>query len=187
MRRYFATSLLLAALSVALPVCAHAQQVIQRGPLGKPSQVLDETGQWTTPLKVASDQDVQIYMPDVSSPDWLKQNYAEYQSRGTYVLTLFTFYKTPAACRANQTSWGLGDDAHLKACLSIGYRVRRARVDVPNKSVVLLEAAMADGNGNVDSSSIEKRTAFRTWDQLDPNTRAALQKANAAVEAQMKI
>ena len=35
-----------------------AKQVIQRGALGKPAQVFDETEQWTTPLLVAADRDV---------------------------------------------------------------------------------------------------------------------------------
>ena len=179
--------LTLAALLLCLPLRSSAQQVVQRGAFGKPAQGLDDTGQWTTPLPLASDADVQIYMPDVSSPDWLKQNYASYQNQGVYTLSLFTFYKTPEACRANQIGWGLGDAAHLNACISIGYRVRRARIDPHSKSVILLEAAMTDQNGNVLPSSIEKRSAYRSWDQLDPNTQTALKKADALVAAQMKI
>jgi hypothetical protein len=83
-------------------IAAQGQQVIQRGPFGKPAQVLDDTGQWSTPLLVASDSDVQMYIPDVSNPDWLKKNYPDYIDRGTYTITMFTFYKTPTACRANQ-------------------------------------------------------------------------------------
>jgi hypothetical protein len=83
-------------------IAAQGQQVIQRGAFGKPEQVLDDTGQWSTPLLVASDSDVQLYIPDVSNPDWLKKNYRDYIDRGTYIITMFTFYKTPTACRANQ-------------------------------------------------------------------------------------
>ena len=164
----------------------HAQQVVQRGALGKPAQVLDETGQWTTPLLVASDRDVQIYMPDVSSPDWLKRNYDSYRNRGVYILSLFTFYKTPEACRANQIGWGLGDAAHLNAWVTTGYRVRRARLDPQEKSATLLEAVMVDQNGNALPSTVEQRILSRPWDQLDANTLAALTKANALVAAQMK-
>jgi hypothetical protein len=164
-----------------------AQQVVQRGPLGTPSQVLDETEQWTTPLLLASDHDVQIYMPDISNNEWLKRNYEDYHFRGVYTLTLFTFYKTPAACRANQMAWGIGDAAHLNACIAIGYRVRRAKIDPNQKSVTLLAAAMVDQNGNVDPNSVETQNVFRTWDQLDANSQAALKKANALIAVQMKI
>ena len=164
------------------------QQVVQRGPMGRPQEVLDETGQWTTPLLVAQDHDVEIYMPDVTSPDWLKRNYNDFRDRGTYTLSLFTFYRTPAACRTNQIQWGLGDAEHLNACvLGIGYRVRRARVDPHQKSVTLLMAAMVGQDGVLDASSIRDDGVFRTWDQLDPNTQAALAKANALITAQMAV
>lgn len=74
-----------------------AQQVVVRGAFGKPAQMLDETGQWTTPLEVASDADVEIYVADVSNPDWLKANYDSFEGRGQYVVTTLTFYKNPKA------------------------------------------------------------------------------------------
>lgn len=187
MKCRFATALLIPALLIAVTARLHAQQVVQRGAFGSPAQVLDDTGQWTTPLPLAGDHDVQVFMPDVSSPDWLKQNFDSYQNRGIYTLSLFTFYKNPEACRANQIGWGLGDAAHLNACISIGYRVRRVRIDPHSKSVILLEAAMTDQNGNILPASVEKRTAYRSWDQLDPNSLAALKKADALVATQMKI
>ncbi len=178
-----------AALVLSLPLitAAQAQQVVQRGALGTPSSVYDETEQWTTPILLASDHDVLIYMPDISNPEWLARNYSDYINRGTYTLSLFTFYKTPEACRANQLGWGLGDTGHLNACDSIGYRVRRALIDPPSKSVTLITAAMVDQNGNIDPSSVEDRSVFRTWDQLDVNTQKALAKADTFIKAQMKI
>jgi hypothetical protein len=173
-------------LSLLAPM-AYGQQVIQRGAFGRPGQVLDDTGQWTTPLLVASDGDVQLYVPDVSSPDWLKKNYRDYIDRGTYVLTMFTFYKTPTACRVNQLAWGLGDKEHLDACINIGYRIRKARIQSQGESATLLEAAMLDQNGNVEQNSVETQETFRTWNQLDPNTENALRKTDAIVRQQMKI
>jgi hypothetical protein len=177
----------IAVLILSLPLTSPAQQVVQRGALGTPASVYDETEQWTTPILLASDHDVLVYMPDISNPEWLARNYSDYINRGVYTLSLFTFYKTPEACRANQLGWGLGDTGHLNACDSIGYRVRRALVDPPSKSVTLITAAMVDQNGNIDPSSVEDRSAFRTWDQLDANSQKALAKADMFIKAQMKI
>lgn len=170
-----------------LSTVSQAQQVVQRGPLGKPAQVLDDTGQWTTPLLVASDSDVQLYIPDVSSPDWLKKNYRDYIDRGAYIITMFTFYKSPAACRANQLGWGLGDKKHMDACMTIGYRIRKARIQPQGQSATLIEAAMVDQNGSIDPESIQTQSTFRTWNQLDPNTEAALRKTDAMVRQQMTV
>ncbi len=166
---------------------ASAQQVVQRGALGTPAQVLDETQQWSTPLLVSSDHDVEMYIPDVSVPEWLARNYDDYEARGVYVLSMFTFYKTPKACRANQIAWGFSDAAHVDACLSIAYRVRQGSIDTQQKTVTLQMAAMVDQNGNVEPDSIERRSVTRAWSDLDKDTQAALEKANEAVAAQMRI
>jgi len=162
------------------------QQVIQRGAFGKPVQVLDDTQQWTTPLLVGTDKDVEIYIPDLSSPDWLKLNYRDFFDRGYYTISMFTFYRTPAACRRSQIAWGLGDKAHLDACIDIRYRVRTAKIVPQEKSVTLLSAAMVLENGEIDQTTIESRQAFRFWNQLDADTQSAVEKTNDLVNAQMK-
>jgi hypothetical protein len=174
-------------LVLVIPASLSCQQVVERGAFGKPGQVMDETGEWTTPLPLVSDKDVQIYIPDVTSQAWLKRNYSDYRDRGFYTLSMFTFYKTPEACRVNQTNWGLADSQHLNDCAFIGYRVRRAIVDPNEKSVTLLMAAMVDSGGAIQSSSVRNEKVFRFWNQLDENTQAALAKANALVAEQMKI
>ena len=168
-------------------IASSGQQVIQRGALGTPAQVLDDTGQWSTPLLVASDSDVQLYIPDVTNPDWLKKNYRDYIDRGTYTITMFTFYKTLAGCKANRLGWGLGDKEHLDACLTTGYHMREARIQPQGESATLIQAAMVDQNGNIDPSSIQTQETFRVWNQLDRNTETALRKTDVIVRQQMKL
>ena len=169
-----------------LPTVCLAQAVVQRGALGAPALVLDETQQWTTPLLVAQDRDVEIYIPDVSSPSWLQSNYLNFRDKGQYVISMFTFYKTPKSCQLNQIGWGNGDGASLDACNSIGYRVRQATVDAHAKTVTLIMAAMVDPDGQIFSESIRHDSISRTWAQLDPNTQTALEKATALVAVQVR-
>ncbi len=178
---------LLLAAFLAVAVSAPAQQVVLRGTFGRPGSVMDETEQWTTPLLLAEDHDVGIYMPDTSTQQWLQRNYNRYINKGTYTLTLFTFYRTPEACRANQIGWGLGDAAHLDACIDTAYRVRRAHIDPQSKSVTLELAAMVDQDGNIEPSTVQDDHVFRTWDQLDANTQTALKKADEVIARQMRI
>jgi hypothetical protein len=185
--RVQAKLLLMAMLWVSF-AAASAQQVVQRGALGTPSEILDETGHWTTPLLVASDKDVEIYVPDVSNTDWLKQNYPDFRDKYQYVLTFLTFYRTPRACRANMIGWGYGDAAHLNACeTDIGYRIRRASVDTHLKTVTLTMAAMVDNQGQIVPASVEQEPVSRDWANLDTNSQAALSKATDFVAQQMKI
>ncbi len=180
-------SKLILLLSVFVPTAGFGQQVVQRGQLGKPAQVLDETQQWTAPILLFADHDLELYIPDVTSPDWLKQNYQSFENNGQYVISMFTFYRTPKACRANQIGWGYGDSEHLDACIDIGYRVRQALVDPNLKSVTLLMAAMVGQDGQIDPTSIQRQSLVRRWADLDANTRAALEKTTGIVSKQMKI
>ena len=167
-------------------LAALGQAVVQRGPLGEPAQVFDDTQKWTTPLFMSGDHDVALYIPDVSSPAWLASNYREFQDKGQYVLSMFTQYKTPKACQTNQIGWGNGDGAHLDACNDIGYRVRQATVDSHLKTVTLIMAAMIDSDGEILPASVRTDSLTRTWAELDANTRTALIKATALVAEQMR-
>jgi hypothetical protein len=168
------------------PVLASAQQVVQRGALGKPAQVLDETQEWTTPLMVSSDHDIEMYIPDVSSPAWLEANYDSFENKEQYILSFFTFYMTTKACRANQVAWGYSDGAHLDACIDIGYRVRRVMVDKHMKTVTLIMAAMVGQDGQIEQDSVENASITKTWANLDVNTQAALEKSSELITEQMK-
>lgn len=166
---------------------ALSQQIVQRGPMGRPTAILDSVGQWTDAIPVLSAPDVDMYIPDVSAPDWLKRHYKDFQARGQYQITMITHYKSSKACQANQTSWGLADAAHLDACaLNIAYRMRRALVDPNLKTVTLIRAGMIDPDGNLDSASIEERPLVRSWAELDLNTQAALERTTDLVNRQMR-
>jgi hypothetical protein len=176
-----------ASLLLLLPSAGISQQVIQRGPFGKPAQVFDETQQWTIPLLVSSARNLEIYIPDVTSSAWLSRNYSDFINHGTYTLSTFTLYKSVEACRSNQIRWGMSDNAHLDACNDIKYRARQIVVDPNQKSVQLVSAAMIDEEGQIVPESVQDSSTFRTWDQLDPATQQAILKTNELVTRQMKI
>ena len=173
-------------LSGLVPATSFGQQLVQRGAFGKPTQVLDDTTQWSTPLQVAGDHDVEIYIPDVTSTDWLKRNYTDFEEKDQYVISFFTFYRNTKACRANQIGWGHSDAAHLDACNDISYRVRQVSVDAHLKTVTLIMAAMIGEDGQIVPPSIERQAISRNWTDLDSNSQEALDKATALIAEQMK-
>lgn len=141
-----------------------------------------------TPLLVAKDSDVQIYIPDLSNQAWLKRNYPDFWNKYQYEMTFLTFYRTPRACRANMIGWGYSDAAHVDACeKDIGYRIRRVSVDTHLKTVTLIMAAMVDHAGQIVPESVERQPVSRNWTDLDTNSRDALGKATGLVTDQMNI
>jgi hypothetical protein len=175
-----------ACLSGLAPAAGFGQQLVQRGAMGKPAEVLDDTMQWSTPLMVAGDHDVEIYIPDVTSTEWLKRNYTDFMEKKQYVISFFTFYRNTKACRANQIAWGRSDAENLDACNDISYRVRQVSVDTHLKMVTLIMAAMIGEDGQVVPSTMERQRISRGWHELDANSQGALDKATALIAEQMK-
>lgn len=183
--RSFKFSRLASLIFLVCPGLGFSQQIIQRGPFDKPVQVFDETQQWTTPILVSSDSNVEIYIPDLTAADWLGRNYPDFLNRGTYTLSIFSRYKSVQACRENLVRLGMGDASHMDSCTDIGYRVRQFTVDLNQKSVQLIFAAMVDQDGSIMPAFAQEKSTFRTWDQLDATTQKAILKTNELVAQQM--
>lgn len=174
-----------AALLLSLTSAAAAQQVVQRGALGTPSQMLDETGNWSTPLPVGGDAAATVYIPDVSTTPWLQRNYADFSSRGVYHIAMLTFYRRNSACRQDLTRWGFADAAHLDACIDIGYRLRQLEVDITQHTLTLLGANMVSQDGVLLAEAAAPQSVTRRWADLDPAAFASLTQTNKIVADQM--
>ncbi len=74
-----------------------------------------------------------------------------------------------------------------KIATIIGYRLRRATVDIRQKSVTLITAAMVTQDGVIQPPSIQDQPVTRNLADLDPNTQRALQKAVVLISEQMKL
>ncbi len=175
----------LSLLAVGAAKLSLGQQVVQRGALGAPSQVYDETQQWTNPIPVAGDADQDVYIPDVSNTPWLDRNYADFENKGVYTISMFTQYKKPRACRRDLTGWGSADAAHLDACVDIGYRVREITIDTLQKTVSLVFASMVGQDGQILQDSTPMQHITRRWADLDPMAVTALTKTTQIVTDQM--
>ena len=163
---------------------AAAQQVVQRGGLGFPAGVLDENGQWSSPVELLSNGDVSIYMPDVSNAVWLDHNAENFLKTGQYTLTLLTFYKTRRTCRTDQVLLGFSDAAHIDACNVIRYRLRQIAVNAPQNSVTLLMSGTADESGTIDPGSVFHESRTRGIKELGSEAQTALSKATDIIAKQ---
>jgi hypothetical protein len=169
-------------------VAGAAQQVVQRGPLGVPSQLFDDTQQWTTPLQVAANNDLALYIPDVSNAAWLSRNYPDFENKGLYTVSILSHYLRPHACRQDLVRWGMADAAHLDACAAdIAYRVYQVQVDTLQRTVTLQGAFMVGPDGQALGPASAPQANTRRWVDLDATAQAALAKTTELVRAQMSI
>lgn len=133
----------IALISIALLlICTDvlAVDLIKAGPYGKPIVIMDEAGNYSIPIKVYSDSERDIYIPNLTDRGWIFWHKDEFNNNGTYHTVIYNHFKKDSYCRRE-----LLDDKHknspagLKACSELRYRRHTILVDTRNKNVTFLE------------------------------------------------
>jgi hypothetical protein len=91
---------LLLCLFGATPLSASAEPLVITGPFGVPIQVQDEFGNWSIPIKVYSDRDVEMFVPDITSIGWKSWHAERFRQEGVYVVQMLIFHKNSNYCMA---------------------------------------------------------------------------------------
>lgn len=150
-----------------LSLAAAGQELLQPGLSGRPLTVMDEAENWSVPISVYSDQDTEMFIPDVTRPGWVQWHAAEYRRDGTYTVSLFSFYKTNRFCRQNMIAAGHGTDPKwLEACAELRYQRSLLKIDTRKRTVTVL-----------DSLLMERDARFHPLNQTFPNATLPLSKA----------
>ena len=63
------------------------------GPFGEPRMVMSEGGEWSYPIKVFANSEVETFVPDITSPGWVSWHVAEFVQSGTYVTYLYIYHR----------------------------------------------------------------------------------------------
>ncbi len=186
-----------AVISLALALAtipAHAQQpaapspqVIHTGALSVPTEVLTTDDQWSSLISILSNPDLDLYIEDVSNDGWLFRNAENFIDRGQYTIDLVSFYKTRRPCREDQIRSGFSDAAHINACDTYRYRIRRIAVDTQQSTLTLVFSAMVYSGGTLDATSIVRETRTRSSTDLDPAALKALTETIKLVAKQSHI
>ena len=126
---------------------AFGQELLQPGPFGRPFLVMDEAGKWSSPISVYSDRDVEMFIPDVTAPAWVQWHATEYRQNGTYLISVFSFYKNDHVCRQQKIPAGHANDPDwLEACAELRYQRRLLKIDDRRKTVTSLETVFMEAD-----------------------------------------
>jgi TonB family protein len=87
------------AMILALPALCLGQDTtsggpdsIIAGPFGEPRMVMSEGGEWSLPIKVFADSEVETFVPDISSPGWVSWHVEDFRQNGTYFTYLYIYH-----------------------------------------------------------------------------------------------
>lgn len=128
---------------------ACAQALIMTSPFGRPTAVRDEADNWSTPISVYSDSEVEIFAPDITSSVWASWHSAHFRETGTYPISLYSYYKTESACRREMIPAGHSTDPDwLQACSELRYRLQHVIVDTRKKTITIVQTILMNGDAS---------------------------------------
>jgi hypothetical protein len=126
-----------------------AQVLIKTAPTGKPTAVRDEANNWSPPILVYSDPDLEIYVPDITTPKWLLSHGRNFRETGTYPISLYSYYKSERACRKDIIPAGhVTDPRWLEACSELRYKVQDIVVDTRKKRITIVQTMLLGSDAN---------------------------------------
>jgi hypothetical protein len=155
---------------------------IIKGPLGTPTALKDEDGNWAMPLLVYSDPDIDIFIPDVTDRGWLAWHVEQYRQTGRYVTVFLEHYKTDRLCRENFLSpASRNNPSAISACKEVAYGSRMMRVNTRDKSVTVDRLLLMNEDGIANPSNEIGKPQILSFSAVGPRTQSALARASELV------
>jgi TonB family protein len=109
---------------------AFGEPLIIAGPFGVPLKVQDGLGNWTSPIRIYSDADIDIYIPDITSMAWKSWSAEQFRREGTFNIRLTMFYKTDKVCLSDLPPSQRDRPEYRSACRQMRYETEDVLVDM---------------------------------------------------------
>jgi hypothetical protein len=158
-------------------------EFVKSGPFGRPILVMDDYGNWSIPISIYKDSEVETFVPDITRAGWVQWNVEQFRKTGTFSTRLYAFFKNDHVCRRVFIPAGhKSDPKYLEACANIRYRLSFITINTREKTVASLQAffIMKDGSQQPLPGSPAMPIA-----RLDARPRADLNRVSAIVEREM--
>ena len=59
------------------------------GPFGEPRMVMSEGGQWSYPIRIFENDEVETFVPDITSSGWISWHAAEFSKMHIFHISLY--------------------------------------------------------------------------------------------------
>lgn len=147
MNRCVTAALVCTFLFALTSVDGFSQALMILGSGGRPAMVRDEAGNWSTPIRVYADPDMEMFIPDITSAAWNSWHVAQFRQTGVYFVSLYSYYKNEHACKREMIPAGHSADPDwLEACAELHYRVQVLVVDTRKKSITITQTTLMNSD-----------------------------------------
>jgi hypothetical protein len=127
-------------LTCAFAVAQEEGEMIIAGPFGRPVALLDKQGVWSAPISIYSDDDVETFIPDITTPGWVYWWGPYFQRTGEYLVDIYTYYKNDHWCLTHLVpAAGHSTAEFAQSCKAVRYRRGYYKIDKRKKTVRILE------------------------------------------------
>src|SRR5271165_4355838 len=168
----------------AISISAFGQGLLKPGPVGRPLLVMDDAGNWSTPISLYSDSDVEIFVPDITTTGWIAWHAREFREAGTYSVYVFSFYKNDRLCRQSRIPAEHDTDPKwLEACAALRYQRKLTSIDTRKKTVTLLEVVLMEGDGQFRPQS--QHRMYSTFPLVEASPKQAYDRLLAIVDREI--
>ena len=162
-------------------------ELIKIGPYGTPILVKQLSGKFSRPIKVYSDSEIEVFIPNITDPGWVYWNKDAFKENSTYSTFLYDHFKKESYCLRQILPKGEYSDAdRIKGCSKLGYRRRLILVNVRENTVTIREDIVMSKDGiwspGVDSTYPNLTFPLKGDSQLSKVTRLSIAKTTAIFE-----
>ena len=154
---------------------------IMRGPFGRPLAVRDESGNWSVPILVYADSDVEMFVPDITGPGWLSWHVEAYRQSGQYTVPLYEYYKTDHLCPQKLPQSAHPELQHTDACKNLAYTKRQMTVYTRNQTVTVGPLLLMESDAFANPLNETGSSKTFALSAIGPRTRKALAHASEIV------
>jgi TonB family protein len=170
----------------AIIVSAFGQELLKLDPAGRPIAVVDEGDNWSIPISLYSDSEVEIFAPNISTEGWISWHVKQFRETGQYGVYVYVFYKNDHLCRQEQIPADHKTDPKwLEACAALRYKQKLVEVDTRKNTVRVYSTVMMQKGGVVNPLDQQIFNQVLPLAKFDYSHRQAFQRLSAIVTREM--
>lgn len=167
-------------------VSAFSQELLKLAPFGRPIAVMDDGDNWSIPISLYSDPDVEIFVPDITTEGWISWHVKQFRETGKYGVFVYAFYKNDELCRRERIpAEHKTDPKWLEGCSALRYQRKLVEVDTRKDTVRVYSALAMQKDAIANPMNLKVFNEVFPLAKLDYSQRQAYQRLSAIVTREM--
>jgi TonB family protein len=172
--------------AVALLPPAFSQELLKLAPFGRPIAVMDDGDNWSIPISLYSDSEVEIFVPDITTEGWISWHVKQFRETGKYGVYVYAFYKNDQLCRRERIpAEHEMDPKWLEGCGALRYQRKLVEVDTRKNTVRVYSALVMQKDAVANPTNQKVFNEVFPLAKLDYSQRQAYQRLSGIVTREM--